>query len=77
MSSSFENSPYVRTKTLANAAVGIKALREEDFVDLVSETLVAQYGKERATRIIVATMERIASVQLSVPVQSRTNGDTT
>lgn len=77
MSSNFENSPYVRTKTLANAAVGIKALREKDFVDLVSETLVAQYGKERATRILVATMERIASVQLSVPVQSRTNGGTT
>lgn len=77
MSSNFENSPYVRTKTLANAAVGIKALREQDFVDLVSETLIAQYGKERALNLIEATRKRIASVQLSDPVQSRTKGDTT
>lgn len=73
----FDNSPYVRTRTLANAAVAVKAIREEDFPDLVSSTLVALYGKERATNLIRETLNRIASVQLSVPVQSRTSGDPT
>lgn len=77
MSSSFDNGPYVRAKTLANAALSLKALREEDFVDLVSETLIAHYGKERAMNLIQATHKKIASVQISVPVQSRTIGDTT
>lgn len=74
---SVENSPYVRTKTLASMALHIKSLREEDFPDIVSEALVAIYGKERATNIIHATMKRIASVQTSVPVQSSTIGETT
>lgn len=73
----FDNSPYVRTRTLANAAVAVKAIREGDFADLISSTLVALYGKERATNLIHETLKRIASVQLSVPVQSRTNGDPT
>mgnify|MGYP001225548226 FL=1 len=73
----FDSSPYVRTRTLANAAVAVKAIREEDFADLISSTLVALYGKERATNLIRETLQRIASVQLSVPVQSRTNGDPT
>lgn len=75
--SDFDNSPFVRTRTLANAAIAVKAIREEDFADLISSTLVALYGKERATNLIHQTLQRIASVQLSVPVQSRTNGDPT
>lgn len=74
----FEDSPYFRSKTLANAGLAIRSVPREDFPGLISSTLIGLYGKEQATLMIEETLRQIASVQLeAVPVQFRTNGDTT